>query len=224
MRHDIKSPLVGITGLAKVLKKSANLTEKENKAVNLIQELGKKTLKFIDRARDLFKMEQGVYNLEPVTLNLVEIFKNIKKELIPLLSKSGIQIKLNINVKNMLDESKYMIQGDGDFIEMMFTNLIKNAVDASPEKAKVSIYVNRKKIKGEDFHVVDIHNFGMVPGDIQDKFFEPYSTSGKKDGTGLGTYSALLIAKTHGGKIHFTTSEEFGTNVIIELPAKIVTE
>ena len=77
MRHDLRSPLVGITGLAKVLQKNNNLTEKQQKAIILIQELGEKTLKFIDRTRDLFQMEQGVYKIEPTILNLVKVFKNV---------------------------------------------------------------------------------------------------------------------------------------------------
>ena len=218
IRHDIRSPLVGITGLAKVLQKSTNLTEKQKKASILIQELGEKTLKFIDRARDLFQMEQGVYKLEPVILNLIEIFQNIKEELEPTISKKGIQFKLNVNGKDIQMISQYMVHGDEDFIEMMFANLIKNAIDASPAGATVLISVDMKKRKGRNFHVIDIHNLGIVPEDIREKFFDPYSTSGKKGGTGLGTYSSLLIAKAHKGNIYFTTSEEAGTNVIVELP------
>ena len=114
-----------------------------------------------------------------------------------------------------------MIQGDEDFLEMMFANLIKNAIDASPENVDVSVSVDLKKRNGKSFHVIDVHNLGIVPQDIRGKFFEPYSTSGKKGGTGLGTYSSFLIAKAHKGHIHFTSSNENGTNVIVELPEKI---
>ncbi len=221
MRHDIRAPLVGITGLAKILQKNNNLTEKQQKAIILIQELGEKTLKFIDRTRDLFQMEQGVYKLEPTILNLVEVFKNIQEELAPVLSKKGIHFTLNLNGKKIQEVSEYMIQGDEDFLEMMFANLIKNAIDASPESADVSVSVDMKKRNGKSFHVIDIHNLGIVPQDIREKFFEPYRTSGKKGGTGLGTYSSFLIAKAHKGHIHFTTSDENGTNVIVELPEQI---
>ncbi|MCP4752311.1 MAG: sensor histidine kinase, partial [Proteobacteria bacterium] len=40
----------------------------------------------------------------------------------------------------------------------------------------------------------------------------------KTGGTGLGTYSAMLAAKTQGGRISFPTSEEEGTTVTIHLP------
>jgi signal transduction histidine kinase len=126
-----------------------------------------------------------------------------------------------MNGKKIHEVSEYMIQGDEDFLEMMFANLIKNAIDASPERADVSVSVDMDKINGKRFHVIDIHNLGIVPQDIREKFFEPYSTSGKKEGTGLGTYSSFLITKAHKGHIHFTTSDEKGTNVIVELPEQI---
>jgi two-component system sensor histidine kinase/response regulator len=46
-------------------------------------------------------------------------------------------------------------------------------------------------------------------------FFEKYTTSGKKGGTGLGTYSAKLIAETQGGRISMDSSEEKGTTIKI---------
>lgn len=46
-----------------------------------------------------------------------------------------------------------------------------------------------------------------------------YSTSGKKGGTGLGTYSARLMAETQGGRVGMTTSERDGTMVEVVLPA-----
>jgi signal transduction histidine kinase len=57
-----------------------------------------------------------------------------------------------------------------------------------------------------------------VPEEIRDRFFEKYTTAGKATGTGLGTYSARLIAETHGGSVHLETSEETGTTVSVHLP------
>jgi signal transduction histidine kinase len=65
---------------------------------------------------------------------------------------------------------------------------------------------------------VAISNAGAVPARIRDCFFEKYATAGKKDGTGLGTYGARLIAETHGAKIAMTTSEEAGTTVTVSFP------
>ena len=66
---------------------------------------------------------------------------------------------------------------------------------------------------------IRISNDGVVPHDIRDRFFEKFSTSGKPDGTGLGTFSARLIAITHGGTIAMETSDEqASTTLTVCLP------
>ena len=59
---------------------------------------------------------------------------------------------------------------------------------------------------------------GAVPATIRGNFFEKFSTAGKKDGTGLGTYGARLIAETHGARITMATSEARGTTVTVSFP------
>ena len=63
-----------------------------------------------------------------------------------------------------------------------------------------------------------IHNSGTVPEEVRETFFDKYTTADKSDGTGLGTYSAKLMAQTVGGTIEMTTSEESGTRVCVTLP------
>jgi PAS domain S-box-containing protein len=224
MRHDLKSPLIGITGLAKVIQKGSNLTQKQRKAAGLILELGEKTLRSIDRTRDLFQMEEGTYKLEPKPVNLISLIDGVKKELDPLFIKKGINFTISISGRRSKRISKYVVQGEESLLEIMFSNLIKNAIEASPNGSLVTVSLGLENKERRSSHLIDIHNWGSVPQEIREKFFAPYSTSGKKGGSGLGTHSALLIARAHEGDIHFSTSEEEGTHVIVMLPEKIVSD
>ncbi|MEQ9513132.1 MAG: ATP-binding protein, partial [Balneola sp.] len=67
-----------------------------------------------------------------------------------------------------------------------------------------------------------IHNQGMIPAVIQDHFFDKFATHGKSKGTGLGTYIAMLVAKSNGGTITFTTSEDRGTTLRVHLPGRLL--
>jgi len=98
----------------------------------------------------------------------------------------------------------------------MLANLIKNAVEAAPAGSRVAVTLS---LCGDGLAVA-IHNDGIVPPDIRDRFFEKYVTHGKTKGTGLGTYSAKLIARTHGGDIGLETSDDAGTTVTVRLPAE----
>jgi PAS domain S-box-containing protein len=221
MRHDIRAPLIGIIGLARVIKRGSNLTKKQKKAVDLVKELGEKTLKFLDRTRDLFQIEQGVYTLRPETVNLVRVLKNVQEELAPLYLKKRLNFIIAVKGTEIQNESEYLVKGEESLLEIMFANLIKNAIEASPEDAAISVSVTNKS-KGKNLHIIDIHNLGVVPQEIRERLFEPYTTSGKKGGTGLGMYSALLVVRVHKGDINFTTSEEKGTNVLVQLPEEII--
>jgi len=104
--------------------------------------------------------------------------------------------------------------GEESLIQDMFTNILKNALEASPDQKTVTITCIFTE---KDLHIL-VHNHGIVPESIRHNFFEKYITFGKSCGTGLGTYSAKLIAEAHGGQISFSTSEKDGTTVIISLP------
>jgi PAS domain S-box-containing protein len=221
MRHDIRSPLIGITGLTRVIMMGHNLTGKQKKAAELVQDLGEKTLRFLDRTRDLFHIEQGAYKLRPETVNLTRVLKNVQEELAPLSLKKRVDFVVILEGSEIHNESEYLVKGEENLLENMFANLVKNAIEASPENTAISVSVTNRRNE-KKYHLIDIHNLGVVPKEIRERVFEPYITSGKKGGTGLGTYSALLIARLHKGNIHFTTSEEKGTNVLVQLPEEII--
>ena len=111
-----------------------------------------------------------------------------------------------------------MIPGDEDLLEMMLANLIKNAVEASVEGEPVIVKMERGKYRGDNAYIIDIFNTRIIPREIRGNFFDPYTTSGKRGGVGLGTHNALLIARTHKGDIKFTSSREEGTHLLVILP------
>ena len=218
MRHDLKSPLIGISGISRLLLKGDNLTDKQRKETTMIQELGERMLGFIDRTRDLFKMKEGSYKLKPQDIDLLSMFQRIEKILRPLTLKRKINFVFALFGQHTDLDDGYVISGEETLLEIMFANLFKNAIEASLEGGTISISIDTVERSGKSFHFIDIHNMGVVPVDIRKDFFNPYATSGKEGGTGLGTHNALLIARTHKGDISFTTSEKEGTHLTVHLP------
>ena len=65
----------------------------------------------------------------------------------------------------------------------------------------------------------EVKNHGAVPKAIRDRFFEKYVTHGKRDGTGLGTYSARLLTEAQHGSIRCEVSDTDDTTVVtVRLP------
>ena len=96
----------------------------------------------------------------------------------------------------------------------MLSNLVDNAVEATQPGKTVTVRLDRER----QFCCISVHNPSEVPGEIQTRFFEKYVTAGKPYGTGLGTYSAKMMAEAQNGDIQMKTSAREGTSVRVRLP------
>ena len=123
-----------------------------------------------------------------------------------------VPVEITINGQSVGPDEKLMIQAEQPLIFSLFCNLLRNALEAS-DGCPVVVDMNRN-----DKCTVVIRNTGVVPVGIRETFFEKYVTEGKPGGTGLGTYSALLIAQSHGGDISMRSSDKEGTEVTVWLP------
>jgi len=213
MRHDLKSPLNSIISLPQIILEDKSLDPEHAKSLKIIEEAGFRMLNMINLSLDLFKMERGVYPFQPVSVDILKIIKKIVSETEGVARTKNILFNIMNGENNITDDDSFHVMGEELLCYSVLSNLIKNAVEASPEGETVSITLDDKE-NGS----ISVHNQGVVPEEIRDKFFEKYVTSGKSGGTGLGTYSAKLIAETQGGQINLHTSEKDGTTITICLP------
>ena len=209
MRHDLKNPLNAIQGFTNIL--LMNCTEEQKEILDLIFQESQKMVDMTDFHLRIFRMEEGIYALERNPVLIADITEHALKDVALLREKKNIQITCHA----CNDISSMKVAGEKLLLENMFSNLLRNAVEASPKNETVTI----QSEKTDGLIKIKIHNQNCIPEEIRLRFFEPYTTSGKTTGTGLGTYSAMLIANTHGGNIEFTSSEEEGTTLTVILPA-----
>ncbi|MDH5655771.1 MAG: PAS domain S-box protein [Spirochaetia bacterium] len=210
IRHDLKNPLSGIIGFSKFIMKETS-DQEIYKYASIIFESSNQMIHMLNNSLDLFKMEEGSYIPDLKKFNLIEIFTDLNEEFALITELKSINLKFFINNKIMEKDENCPFTGVKYHLKSMFANLIQNAVDASPENGEVTVNI-------KSGYIITIHNEGCIPGAIQKNFFDKYITYGKSKGTGIGTYSALLIAKSHHGNIAFETSEKTGTDLIVNLP------
>jgi two-component system sensor histidine kinase AtoS len=106
------------------------------------------------------------------------------------------------------------VNGDASALQLLFTNLMLNAGEASPAGGVVEVAVC-----ADGHHVVvEVRDEGKgIPGDQLAHVWEPlYST--KPHGTGLGLPIALQIAKAHGGTLTLENGETSGVVSRVRLP------
>lgn len=96
----------------------------------------------------------------------------------------------------------------------LFQNLIKNACEAAPPGTRVEVL-----LRDEAPLRILISNIGAVPVELRGRFFEKFATSGKAGGSGIGTYSAQLLARSQNGNISMATDDANNcTTLTVTLP------
>jgi signal transduction histidine kinase len=112
---------------------------------------------------------------------------------------------------------------DADRIRQAISNLLGNAVQHGAENAPIDL-----KLTGEASDVVIVVQNGglpIPPGELP-RIFEPlvrgasaeHPKHNRPGSIGLGLYIAREVARSHGGRIDVTSSQEAGTAFTMCLP------
>lgn len=110
------------------------------------------------------------------------------------------------------------IMADGSEIRRAISNLLANAIEATPSGGTVKLIV-----QPEDTRVnitVEDDGYG-VPPEQRSQLFERFASNGRAfgSGTGLGLYIVRLIAEKLGGKVSYQPRATRGSIFTISLPA-----
>ncbi len=212
-RHDLKNPLMIVMNVPEVILAEARLTDGQRKLLKMVDDAGRTMLEMINRTSDLYKMERGAYGLRPVAVDIRPIVARIVAALESLFQTKGLRCDVSVNGNAARPDDHFMVRGEDLLVYSLLANLLKNAAEASPQGGCIEISLE----EGEPSKVA-IHNWGAIPESIRGRFFEKFATAGKQGGTGLGAYSARLMARTLGGSIGVESSNESGTTVTVLLP------
>ncbi|CCO23051.1 PAS domain S-box protein [Maridesulfovibrio hydrothermalis] len=202
MRHDLKTPLNGIIGLPGLLLMDENLTADQRDLLKVIENSGTNMLHMIDMSLDMFKMETGKYEYYPRQVDVLSVVRNVITHSSSKLSARKVGVEVFIDGDCVKDDSNLILWGEERLLYSLISGLLANAVEASPQGENVSI-----KFTDSDPVDITICNKGAVPHNVRDRFFNKYVTEGKESGTGLGTYSAKLMAEAMRYDIRMETSD-----------------
>ncbi|MFP4375626.1 MAG: ATP-binding protein [Spirochaetales bacterium] len=110
------------------------------------------------------------------------------------------------------------LDADKAQIRQVFSNLVKNAVEAAGPQGRVAVRADYI-IKEAGAHCrIQIEDNGQgIALEHQKTVFDPYMTT-KEGGTGLGLAIVQRIVFDHGGQIWFETQPRVGTTFFIDLP------
>ncbi|NDV27875.1 sensor histidine kinase KdpD [Desulfovibrio sp. JC010] len=213
-RHDLRSPTANIVGMSRILETEAGLQDEFQQLAEIVRKTSERMIRQIDTSLTLIRLETGTLKADAHPFNLYSAISAAIGDLNQLVEDKGLEIVSQLDGDPIQEECSIVCYGEVSLIITMFSNLLKNAAEAAPENSTITISIT----EDSRFITTKIHNMGEIPVSIRETFFDRYATYGKKHGTGLGTYSARLIASGSGGDISFTTSKEKGTTLITTIP------
>lgn len=112
----------------------------------------------------------------------------------------------HILINYTADSSIPAIYGDQDALKQVLTNILKNAVEASPQHCSIDLFVHQPE--QENYIEITVCDYGKgMPDDIKQKIFDPFFTT-KESGVGLGLSISREIIKSHKGSIYFQNHQK----------------
>ena len=108
------------------------------------------------------------------------------------------------------------IHADGHQLRQALLNLLRNAVEASPDGGLVRVTMTRDVDAAALRVHIDDDGPGVDPA-LAERIFEPFVTS-KAHGTGLGLAMTLQIVEEHGGTLTCAPRAPHGARFTLTLP------
>ncbi len=206
--HEIKNPLTPMKLSIQYLQRAMD-SNAEN-AVELSKKLASSLVEQIDQLAKIagdFSQFANIDQAHPEIFDLGEIIQS-------LVNIYNTISHINISYTFIKDGIKVFC--DKAQINRLFTNLIKNAIEAANDRDEINISINQFNRNKTVIIAVRDNGHG-IPDSLQQKIFDPNFTT-KTSGTGLGLAICKAIAEKAHGKIWFITVNNEGTSFYIELP------
>jgi len=140
---------------------------------------------------------------------------NIVEQLNNAVALYGGTEQVKITPHFNLDEEAFVF-ADKEQLLIVFSNLLKNAIQAIPPKKEGQVDVT---LKHEHNRVVVSFsdNGSGISAEVQEKLFQPNFTT-KGSGMGLGLAIVKNIVENAGGKVTYKTAIKKGTTFSVQLP------
>ncbi|MBF6569658.1 MAG: hypothetical protein IVW54_12375 [Candidatus Binataceae bacterium] len=208
LAHEVKNPLTGIKGAGELL---AGLFPEGHRGRQYCELI----LDGVNRIAGLVEQVLSVSGPQRLRSDPVNIHQVIHQAL----RTAGVYPGEPgaIAIEQYFDPSLPEILGDAPALERVFTNLIRNAIEAIAPPGRIVIMTRMET----EFHMnangrrqhflrVEISDSGTGMGEEEmSQLFTPFFTT-KPHGTGLGLVLSQQIVGFHGGKLRAARSKELG--------------
>jgi signal transduction histidine kinase len=205
--HDFKNPFSIISLGSHIIQQRHG--ETDPKTAKICINIESQIRRMVDMANDLAAFARGDGEIESAQVSMEELFQLFKELNEPFFQDERITVEMTSNNASL--------EGDVSKLLRVLQNLVANALDAIHQTDRLGKISITAVEKGQTIQLSIADNGPGIPEEIQSRFFEPFVTYGKSEGTGLGSAIVRSIVDAHHGTIIFSTGSK-GTTFTIKLP------
>jgi PAS domain S-box-containing protein len=219
LRHELKTPLIPIKGYSELMYEGAlgELSQKQKDAVEKMMLSSERLKRLIDSLLYVSITEGGNVDYSFVPLRISEVIDSAVHDRSPeIISKKH-------EVERLIAKDIPLINGDLDYLEEVFIDLIDNSIKFMHEGGVIKISAILQDDKKIHIMIND-NGVGISEENLPQIFNRFYQVDGsstrKYGGNGLGLYICKKIIEAHSGEIWAESKIGVGTTIHILLPVK----
>jgi CheY-like chemotaxis protein/two-component sensor histidine kinase len=215
----LRTPLTSIKGYADLMLAGevGELTDDQQEFLTIVKNNSDRLVDLVSDLLDLSRIEAGHVELRYATLNVAAVINTVVTAFRPQVQRKGQRIVLN------LSEDLPAVNGDGDRVIQILTNLVSNAHKYTPAGGRISI-----SAQGAGAFVrIDVRDtgIGIAEEDYPQLFTKFYRTNNRAareiGGTGLGLAITRSLVELQGGTISVSSTLDHGSTFSVTLPVAL---
>lgn len=194
--HELRTPLTLI--VAPVEEMLGQLPPgPQRDTLGIVRRNAQRLLRMIDDLLDLAKLEAGGLRLTIKPTDVAALARHVAENAKPACEAKGIDLRFLPSARSSV------VYGDAHRLEIVFTNLIGNAIKFTPEGGRIDVAVEHSA----EGTTVSVSDTGPgIPEDQLDKIFQRFhqvqgSERPQHGGTGIGLALAKELTEVHGGHL-----------------------
>lgn len=214
LAHDLKTPLTSIIGYLSLLSEEREISpELQQKYLGIALSKAERLEDLINEFFEITRFNLTRIVLECSNINLTRLLQQLLYEFSPMLAEKNLTCRLDA-------KKDIYIYCDGDKMQRVFDNLLRNAVNYSYPGTEIEILLEEAEKK---VHLQFLNHGNTIPEEKLNRLFEQFfrldsSRGSGNGGAGLGLAIAKEIVEQHGGCIRASSMNQ---KIVfdVELPA-----